>query len=148
MCLILAAVGNIHDVQTRVTSFQELTKKEGRSLRKESTTAKARQPCELTFPETAVTVTGQLQAPETRARRLASRRKPRTSQMFSPELSGAWAWGRCPAGRRDAASVGAGLTVTGRTVLLESLCGAGTWPRSSSLFTEDQQVAAHFSYGD
>lgn len=54
MCLILAAVGNIHNVQTSDTPFQKLSKKQGRSLRKESPTAKARYPCDFTFPERAI----------------------------------------------------------------------------------------------
>lgn len=54
MCLIRAAVENIHNVQTSDTPFQKLSKKQGRSLRKESPTAKARYPCDFNFPERAI----------------------------------------------------------------------------------------------
>lgn len=81
LCLILAAVEKTHAIQTSDTPFQELTKKQGRSLRKESNTAKARYPCDFTFPERAIMVIGLLQAPETRARRLASGRNPKTSPV-------------------------------------------------------------------
>lgn len=52
---------NIHNVQTSDTSLLELTKKERRSLRRESKTGKAECP-DSTFPERAMKVTGRVQS--------------------------------------------------------------------------------------
>lgn len=56
MCLILAAVEKIHNVQTRNTSLVELSKRE--ALRREYNTGEVTCPSAFTFPERAMKVTG------------------------------------------------------------------------------------------
>lgn len=102
MCLILAAVENIHNVQTSDTPFQKLSKKQGRNLRKESPTAKARYPCDFTFPERALyqvaagprnksQETGKWKEPNSKANACQSRAVHRwTSSPSGPPGHKAW----------------------------------------------------------
>lgn len=114
----------------------------------ESNTGKVRYPCDFTFPERAIMVTQQLQAPET-ATRLASGRNPKQMPLgptlASHHLQPDEGW---PSAAGTPGGAGRRRMSLQAAAVLRSLCGAGTWQPSSSLFTEDQQVTARFSYGD